>query len=42
MGRGRELDEEITKRHEETFEGEGYVHYREWMVSYVKTSICTS
>ena len=42
MGRGREWSGGITKRYEETFEGEGYVRYHKWIVSYVKTSICRS
>lgn len=38
----RELEGGTIKGHEETFEGNGYVHYLEWMVSYVKTSHCPS
>lgn len=41
-GRGREWAGDITKRYEETSEVEGYVHYHEWIVSYVKTAICRS
>lgn len=38
----RELEGGTIKGHEETFEGNGYVLYLEWMISYVKTSHCTS
>lgn len=34
---GRELEGRITKGHEESFEGNGYIQYLEWLVSYVKT-----
>lgn len=31
------MDGEITKGQQETFEGDGYIRYLEWMVSQIKT-----